>query len=92
MHILCVIARYGKIYRGNRLKNCEDAGASGVVMFSDPEDYSNPEGVNSSQVARLLWLVLCRSTHTLPVSQRVGYSVALLLWVKLKQLFLMTCR
>ena len=30
------ISRYGKIYRGNRLKNCEDAGAIGLIMFSDP--------------------------------------------------------
>ena len=46
----CVISRYGKIYRGNRLKNCEDSGAIGVIMFSDPQDYFNPGGVNSSQV------------------------------------------
>jgi len=32
------ISRYGKIYRGNRLKNCENAGAIGVIMFSDPAD------------------------------------------------------
>ena len=42
--------RYGKIFRGNRLANCEAAGAIGVIMFSDPKDYSNPQGVNASQV------------------------------------------
>ena len=26
------ISRYGKIYRGNRLKNCEDAGAIGISL------------------------------------------------------------
>jgi len=44
------ISRYGKIFRGNRLANCEAAGAIGVIMFSDPKDYSNPQGVNASQV------------------------------------------
>ena len=32
------ISRYGKIFRGNRLKHCQDAGAIGVIMFSDPAD------------------------------------------------------
>ena len=32
------ISRYGKIFRGNRLKICQDAGAIGVIMFSDPAD------------------------------------------------------
>lgn len=32
------LSRYGKIFRGNRLKNCQDAGAIGVIMFSDPAD------------------------------------------------------
>ena len=27
------ISRYGKIYRGNRLKNCEDAGAIGKMLL-----------------------------------------------------------
>eukprot|EP00092_Neocalanus_flemingeri_P089241 GFUD01112903.1.p1 GENE.GFUD01112903.1~~GFUD01112903.1.p1 ORF type:complete len:755 (-),score=192.43 GFUD01112903.1:119-2383(-) len=35
------ISRYGKIFRGNRLKNCEDAGAIGVIMFSDPSDVAS---------------------------------------------------
>merc|ERR1712032_857486 len=43
------ISRYGKIYRGNRLENCEKAGAIGVIMFSDPEDVAS-QGVNASQV------------------------------------------
>jgi len=32
------ISRYGKIFRGNRLKLCQDAGAIGLIMFSDPSD------------------------------------------------------
>ena len=32
------MARYGKIFRGNKVKNCQDAGAIGVIMFSDPGD------------------------------------------------------
>uniref|UniRef100_A0A6Q2WQ27 Glutamate carboxypeptidase 2 n=1 Tax=Esox lucius TaxID=8010 RepID=A0A6Q2WQ27_ESOLU len=34
-----VIVRYGKIFRGNKVKNAAFHGASGVVMFSDPADY-----------------------------------------------------
>ncbi|XP_028320694.1 N-acetylated-alpha-linked acidic dipeptidase 2 [Gouania willdenowi] len=35
-----VIVRYGKIFRGNKVKNAELAGAVGIIMFSDPFDYS----------------------------------------------------
>ncbi|NXE52846.1 FOLH1 carboxypeptidase, partial [Casuarius casuarius] len=40
-----VIARYGKIFRGNKVKNAELAGAKGVILYSDPADYCAP-GVN----------------------------------------------
>ena len=43
------MARYGKIFRGNKVKNCEDAGAIGVILFSDPGDVAvqgtEPENV-----------------------------------------------
>ena len=32
------MARYGKIFRGNKVKHCQDAGAIGVILFSDPGD------------------------------------------------------
>ncbi|XP_056468065.1 N-acetylated-alpha-linked acidic dipeptidase 2 [Gadus chalcogrammus] len=35
-----VIVRYGKIFRGNKVKNAMLAGAKGIIMFSDPADYS----------------------------------------------------
>ncbi|XP_067363041.1 N-acetylated-alpha-linked acidic dipeptidase 2 isoform X2 [Channa argus] len=34
-----VIVRYGKIFRGNKVKNAILAGAQGIIMFSDPADY-----------------------------------------------------
>ncbi|XP_027901238.1 N-acetylated-alpha-linked acidic dipeptidase 2 [Xiphophorus couchianus] len=34
-----VIVRYGKIFRGNKVKNAMSAGAKGIIMFSDPVDY-----------------------------------------------------
>nr|XP_047932418.1 glutamate carboxypeptidase 2-like isoform X3 [Anser cygnoides] len=34
-----VIARYGKIFRGNKVRNAELAGAKGVILYSDPADY-----------------------------------------------------
>ncbi|RXM97441.1 Glutamate carboxypeptidase 2 [Acipenser ruthenus] len=46
MNISCtgkiVIARYGKIFRGNKVKNAILAGAKGIILFSDPVDYCAP--------------------------------------------------
>ncbi len=30
--------RYGLIFRGNKVKNAEAAGAAGVLIYSDPAD------------------------------------------------------
>ncbi|KAJ4768510.1 Transferrin receptor protein 2 [Rhynchospora pubera] len=38
-----VLARYGKIYRGDIVKNAQDAGALGVLVYSDYEDYAKGE-------------------------------------------------
>ncbi|XP_008835966.1 N-acetylated-alpha-linked acidic dipeptidase 2 [Nannospalax galili] len=38
-----VIARYGKIFRGNKVKNAMLAGATGIILYSDPADYFAPE-------------------------------------------------
>ncbi|XP_006871271.1 PREDICTED: N-acetylated-alpha-linked acidic dipeptidase 2 [Chrysochloris asiatica] len=50
MNINCtgkiVIARYGKIFRGNKVKNAMLAGAIGIILYSDPADYAAP-GVQS---------------------------------------------
>ncbi|NWX88303.1 NALD2 dipeptidase, partial [Nothoprocta ornata] len=37
-----VIARYGKIFRGNKVKNAALAGAQGIILYSDPADYCAP--------------------------------------------------
>uniref|UniRef100_A0A8D0GME5 Glutamate carboxypeptidase 2 n=1 Tax=Sphenodon punctatus TaxID=8508 RepID=A0A8D0GME5_SPHPU len=37
-----VLARYGKIFRGNKVKNAELAGAKGIILYSDPADYCAP--------------------------------------------------
>ncbi|XP_068411097.1 glutamate carboxypeptidase 2 isoform X2 [Eschrichtius robustus] len=41
-----LIARYGKIFRGNKVKNAQLAGAKGIILYSDPADYFAP-GVES---------------------------------------------
>ncbi|XP_052033846.1 glutamate carboxypeptidase 2 isoform X2 [Apodemus sylvaticus] len=41
-----VIARYGKVFRGNKVKNAQLAGAKGIILYSDPADYFVP-GVKS---------------------------------------------
>ena len=43
------ISRYGRIFRGNKVKNCQDAGAIGVIMFSDPADVA-PYGTDPKDV------------------------------------------
>ncbi|XP_033752416.1 N-acetylated-alpha-linked acidic dipeptidase 2-like [Pecten maximus] len=37
-----VIARYGKIFRGNKVMFAHQAGAVGVILYSDPADYGPP--------------------------------------------------
>ncbi|XP_069495506.1 glutamate carboxypeptidase 2-like isoform X2 [Ambystoma mexicanum] len=37
-----VIARYGRIFRGNKVKNAQLAGAKGIILYSDPMDYCAP--------------------------------------------------
>ncbi|ELU12569.1 hypothetical protein CAPTEDRAFT_201615 [Capitella teleta] len=34
------IARYGKIFRGDKASNAADYGCSGIIIYTDPEDYS----------------------------------------------------
>ncbi|XP_070800114.1 glutamate carboxypeptidase 2-like isoform X1 [Pituophis catenifer annectens] len=41
-----VIVRYGKIFRGNKVKNAYLAGAKGIILYSDPADSCAP-GVQS---------------------------------------------
>lgn len=36
------LARYGKIFRGNKVKFAEDNGAIGVILYSDPADCNSP--------------------------------------------------
>ncbi|XP_077154668.1 putative N-acetylated-alpha-linked acidic dipeptidase [Ranitomeya variabilis] len=36
------VARYGKIFRGNKVRNAEEAGAKGIILYSDPADYCAP--------------------------------------------------
>ena len=43
------ISRYGKIFRGNRLKNCQAAGAVGVIMYTDPAQVA-PRGTDPESV------------------------------------------
>ncbi|XP_069494506.1 N-acetylated-alpha-linked acidic dipeptidase 2-like [Ambystoma mexicanum] len=33
------IARYGRIFRGDKVKNAQDWGCAGVILYSDPADY-----------------------------------------------------
>ena len=35
-----VIMRYGKIYRGDKVKNAQDCGANGAILYNDPKDYA----------------------------------------------------
>ncbi|XP_068244911.1 LOW QUALITY PROTEIN: N-acetylated-alpha-linked acidic dipeptidase 2-like [Palaemon carinicauda] len=51
-----VMARYGKIYRGNKLIHAEQRGAKGIIMYSDPRDVAL-EGVEPQEVyPNTFWL------------------------------------
>ena len=43
------IARYGKVYRGDKVKHCQDAGAIGVILYDDPERVA-PNGTDPASV------------------------------------------
>jgi N-acetylated-alpha-linked acidic dipeptidase len=45
-----VLARYGEIYRGDIIENAYDAGAIGVIIYSDKKDYGGGGG-SDCQVA-----------------------------------------
>jgi N-acetylated-alpha-linked acidic dipeptidase len=55
-----VLVRYGKVFRGDKARDAEEAGASGLVIFTDPKDSgygagpAYPEGgwANPSQIQR----------------------------------------
>lgn len=38
-----VVARYGEIYRGDIVRNAEDAGAAAAVVYTDSKDYGGPQ-------------------------------------------------
>ena len=43
------IARYGKVYTGDKVKHCQDAGAIGVILYDDPEQVA-PDGTDPDSV------------------------------------------
>nr|XP_053627350.1 glutamate carboxypeptidase 2-like [Cherax quadricarinatus] len=49
-----VIARYGKIFRGNKLVHAQERGAKGMILFSDPNDVAL-EGVEAQDVYPNSW-------------------------------------
>ncbi|KAG7155531.1 Glutamate carboxypeptidase 2-like 4 [Homarus americanus] len=48
------IARYGKIFRGNKLLHAQERGAKGMILFSDPGDVAQ-EGVADDDVYPYTW-------------------------------------
>ncbi|XP_060072461.1 N-acetylated-alpha-linked acidic dipeptidase 2-like [Ylistrum balloti] len=46
-----VIARYGKIFRGNKVLFAHQAGCVGVILYSDPADYGPPPSNSTSGMA-----------------------------------------
>ncbi|KAB7496032.1 hypothetical protein Anas_04285 [Armadillidium nasatum] len=49
-----VIARYGKIFRGNKVNLAEKFGAKGIIIFSDPEDVA-ADGIAPENVYDHSW-------------------------------------
>lgn len=45
---ICLV-RYGRIFRGNKVLNCQNNGAIGIIIFSDPDQVA-PEGTDPEDV------------------------------------------
>ncbi|CAL4093385.1 unnamed protein product, partial [Meganyctiphanes norvegica] len=50
------IARYGKIFRGNKVHAAQERGAVGIIIYSDPEDVA-VEGVEPTEVYPNTWFL-----------------------------------
>ncbi len=48
LNMTCM-ARYGEIFRGNKVTNAANAGCAAAIIFSDPEDVA-PEGTDEEDV------------------------------------------
>ena len=44
VHGRIVLVRYGKVFRGLKVRNAERAGAAGVLIYSDPADDGYAQG------------------------------------------------
>ncbi|KAF6019350.1 hypothetical protein EB796_022317 [Bugula neritina] len=49
-----VLARYGKIFRSNKVKLAAELGAKAVILYSDPHDYTSP--TDNSSYPNSWWL------------------------------------
>nr|XP_053627349.1 N-acetylated-alpha-linked acidic dipeptidase 2-like isoform X2 [Cherax quadricarinatus] len=49
-----VIARYGKIFRGNKVLHAQERGVKGIILFTDPSDVAQ-EGVEAQDVYPNSW-------------------------------------
>nr|KAG5703745.1 hypothetical protein BaRGS_023034 [Batillaria attramentaria] len=64
-----VIARYGKIFRGDKVHNAERFNASAVILYSDPYDFNKQEGSEKPQVR----VVVNNYMKVKPVHNVIGY-------------------
>ena len=55
-----VIARYGKLFRGSKADNANNAGAKALLIYSDPADYA-PEGTDAGAFVLRLVVSLIRT-------------------------------
>src|SRR5262249_25680903 len=82
-----VLARYGEIFRGLKVRNAQKRGARGILIYSDPGDdgYARgdiyPQGPYRSgsavQRARVHFLPICRWDHSTPSAPSVTAATRL---------------
>ncbi|CAF1329620.1 unnamed protein product [Adineta ricciae] len=49
-----IIMRYGRIFRGDKIKHAQQFGAAGAILYNDPADYA-PLGTSPDQVYDKKW-------------------------------------
>lgn len=51
-----LLIRYGKFFRGDKVQNAQRFKAAGVILFSDPADYSNSDTNSLANYPNSWWL------------------------------------
>jgi hypothetical protein len=66
------LANYGGIYRGTKVKNAQDNGMVGAVIYTDPMDDGEVREENGYEAYPSTFYTVCSSTSTNNLHRRTG--------------------